>query len=129
MAKYRPGESGNPAGRPKDKTPATRLRKSIIDDMPVIIASLVESATAGDVQAAKVLLDRVCPALKPQAMPIALPSNGTLAGQGQEIINATLTGQIPADIGGQLLTALAAQAKIIAVDELERRIEALEGQK
>mgnify|MGYP003392839133 CR=1 FL=1 len=124
--KFKPGQSGNPKGRPKDKTPATQLRKTILGDMPDIIGKLVELAKGGDVQAAKILLDRVCPPLKPQSMPISLPVNGSLSEQGNDIIKATLAGQIPPDIGNQLITALAAQAKIIEIDELTRRIEALE---
>jgi hypothetical protein len=124
--KFKQGVSGNPKGRPANKTPATLIRKSIVDDIPDIIAKLVELAKEGDVQAAKVLLDRVCPALKPQAVPISLPFVESLAGQGNEIIRATMSGQIPPDIGSQLITALANQAKIIEVDELTKRIEALE---
>jgi hypothetical protein len=127
--KFKPGQSGNPKGRPKDKTPATLLRKSIADDMPEIIKTLVELAKGGDVQAAKVLLDRICPALKPQAMPISLPVNGSLSEQGGEIIRATMAGQIPPDIGSQLITALANQAKIVEIDELIKRIEILENKK
>lgn len=124
--KFKPGQSGNPAGRPKNKTPATLLRKAIADDMPEIIASLVGLAKNGDVTAAKVLLDRVCPPLKPQATSISLPMNGSLTEQGHEIINATLAGQIPPDIGSQLITALSHQAKLIEIDELTKRVEALE---
>ncbi len=124
--KFQPGQSGNPKGRPKDKTPATLLRKSIADAMPDIILTLIAQAKEGDVAAAKCLLDRVCPTLKPQAIPIALPVNGSLAEQGGEVIRATLAGQIPADIGSQLITALAAQAKIVEVTELSQRLEALE---
>ena len=127
--KFKPGVSGNPKGKPKDKTPATLLRKSIAEAMPEIILSLIEQAKAGDVAAAKCLLDRVCPTLKPQAQPICLPVNGSLAEQGGEIITATMKGQIPPDIGAQLITALAAQSKIIEIDELTQRIEALEGKK
>ena len=125
--KFKPGQSGNPKGRPKNKTPATLLRKSIIDDMPDIILKLVEQAKEGDTAAAKILLDRCVPSLKPQAMAINLPVNGTLAEQGGEIIRATLSGQIPPDIGSQLITALANQSKIIEIDELTKRIEILEG--
>ncbi len=127
--KFKAGISGNPKGRPKDKTPATLLRKSIIDDMPEIILKLVEQAKNGDTAAAKILLDRCCPALKPQAMNITLPINGTLADQGNEIIKATLSGHIPPDVGAQLITALANQGKLIELQELTERIEILEEQK
>ena len=72
MTKFTEGTSGNVNGRPKNKTPATILRKSIVDDMPEIIKTLISLAKGGDVAAAKVLLDRCCPTLKPQAMPIKL---------------------------------------------------------
>lgn len=126
-AKFKAGVSGNPKGRPKDKTPATLLRKSIAEAMPDIILKLVEQAKEGDTAAAKILLDRCVPSLKPEAMAINLPVNGTLAEQGGEIIRATLSGHIPPDIGAQLITALANQSKIIEIDELTQRIEALEG--
>ena len=93
--------------------------------MPQIIENLVILAKNGDVQAAKVLLDRCCPTLKPQAMPISLPVNGSLAEQGGEIIKATMSGQIPPDIGSQLITALTHQAKIVEIDDVIKRLEAL----
>jgi hypothetical protein len=52
--------------------------------------------------------------------------NGSLTEQGNEIIIATLAGQIPPDIGSQLITALSHQAKLIEIDELIKRVEALE---
>ena len=125
MSKFEKGKSGNAKGRPKSMT-ATLLRQAINDDMPDILNKLIELAKGGDVQAIKLVLERVCPALKPQAVPINLPLVESLAGQGNEIIRATMSGQIPPDIGSQLITALANQAKIIEVDELTKRIEALE---
>ena len=127
--KFKPGVSGNPKGKPKDKTPATLLRKSIAEAMPEIILNLIEQAKNGDTAAAKCLLDRVCPTLKPQAIPICLPVNGTLAEQGGEIIRATMTGKIPPDIGSQLITALAAQGRLLELEEITKRLEALENQK
>jgi hypothetical protein len=125
-SKFQPGQSGNPKGRPKDKTPATLLRKSIAEDMPEIVRALICRAKEGDVRAAKILLDRVCPPLKPQALSINVPVNGSLTEQGEEIIKATLAGRIPPDIGSQLITALAAQSRLIEIDELTKRIEILE---
>jgi hypothetical protein len=125
---FKPGQSGNPKGKPKNKTPATLLRKSIIEDMPEIILTLVKQAKNGDVAAAKVLLDRCCPALKPQAMAINFPVNGTLAEQGNEIIRATMSGQIPPDIGSQLITALANQGKLVELQEITERLQRIEKQ-
>jgi hypothetical protein len=127
--KFKVGVSGNPHGRPKDKTPATLLRKSIINDIPEIILTLVEQAKNGDTAAAKILLDRCCPTLKPQALAINIPINGTLAEQGDEIIKATLSGNIPPDIGAQLINALSNQGKLIELQELTERIEILEAKK
>jgi hypothetical protein len=126
--KFKAGISGNPKGRPKDKTPATLLRKSIIDDMPEIILKLVEQAKNGDTAAAKILLDRCVPSLKPQAMVINLPVNGSLAEQGGEIIRATLSGHIPPDTGSQLITALSNQGKLIELQELTQRLDRIEKQ-
>ena len=126
--KFKPGQSGNPNGRPKGKTAATLLRKSIADAMPEIITKLVDAALGGDTAAAKVLLDRTCPALKPQAMPIMLPVVDSLAEQGNEIIKATMQGLIPPDIGSQLITALSNQGKLVELQEMTERLERIERQ-
>lgn len=49
-------------------------------------------------------------------MTINLPTNGTLAEQGNEIIIGTMLGYIPPDIVAELITALAAKAKIIEIE-------------
>jgi len=126
---FKKGTSGNPQGRPVGKTPGAQLRKSIELRADDILQAVIESAIGGDMTACKMLLDRITPTLKPQATPISLPVNGVLAEQGNEIIRATMSGQIPPDIGSSLITALANQAKIIEIDELTRRIEALEQNK
>lgn len=126
--KFKQGVSGNPNGRPKDKTPATLLRKAIADEMPEIINALINQAKAGDVAAAKILLDRVCPSLKSQAVPISLPVTDSLAEQGNEILRATLNGEIPPDIGSQLITALSNQGKLIELQELTERLQRIEKQ-
>lgn len=128
ITKFKPGQSGNPNGRPKDKTPATLIRKSIADDLPDIIKALITKAKEGDVPAAKVLLDRVCPPLKPQALPISLAVNGGLVEQGSEVIRATLAGEIPPDIGAQLITALSNQGKLVDLEEMSDRLARIEKQ-
>jgi Family of unknown function (DUF5681) len=124
-SKFEKGKSGNPKGRPKNTNTAI-FRNQLIEATPGIIDRLVERAMEGDTIAIKAVLDRVCPSLKPQAMAISLPVKSTLAEQGGAIIKATMTGLIPPDIGSQLITALANQSKIVEIDDLTRRLEALE---
>jgi hypothetical protein len=125
---FKKGQSGNVAGRPAGKTPGAKIRKAIEQRADDILQSVIDAAIAGDMTACKMLLDRITPTLKPMAaqINISIPNGAGLAEQGGEIIKATMAGQISPDVGSQLISALAAQTKIIEIDELTRRIEALE---
>jgi hypothetical protein len=90
--------------------------------MPEIIQGLIDAAKQGDVGAATVLLNRCVPALKSEAQAINLPVKETLPEQGNEIIKATMGGEIPPDIGSQLITALANQGKLVELQELSERL-------
>lgn len=79
--RFRPGQSGNPAGRPKGvKNKASLLIELLIagrlDD---IVAKLVEQATWGDVRAIGMCLDRIAPARREAPIRIDLPEIRTLA--------------------------------------------------
>src|SRR5664279_2274643 len=106
---FKPGESGNKKGRPAGKSPAMLIRNHIAGKMPNIMKVLVEAAEQGDIQTCKILVDRVCPPLRPQSMSVDLPATGTLADQGNRVIKGMLNGTIPTDIGSQLLLALHTQ--------------------
>jgi hypothetical protein len=126
--KFKPGQSGNPAGRRPGATAGAKIRAAIEERKDEILKAVIDAAIAGDMQACKMLLDRITPPLKPIAQPVIVPDDGinTLAGRAAKVVSATLAGQIPPDIGNQLITALAAQAKITEIDELTRRVEILE---
>jgi hypothetical protein len=125
--KFQPGQSGNPAGRAKGKPlKVTELRKAIEAKADDILQAVINAAILGDMTACKMLLDRITPTLKPQALPINLPVMETLPEQGDEIIKAAVSGQIPPDIGSQLITALAAQGKLIELQELAERLSRIE---
>jgi len=65
MSKFLPGQSGNPNGRPKGTGAIAKLREAIQDEIPEIIDALVVAAKSGDVSAAKILIDKVIPTLRP----------------------------------------------------------------
>ena len=121
-------DSAPPKGRAPGKGEPARLRASIAEHVPAIIAALVVSATAGDAQAARLLLERVLPALKPVevAAKIAMPAAGSLTEQGEAIVAAVAGGTLAPGQGAALLAGLGSLARIVEIDELERRILALE---
>lgn len=129
--RWQQGQSGNPRGRPSGTGEVTKLRDSIAAHLPDIINELVVKAKAGDAQAARLLLERVLPSLKPieQAVALSLPVGEGLSAQGAAIVQAIADGTIAPSQGSALLTGLGALARIKEIDELERRITQLEGDK
>ena len=127
-AAWKPGQSGNPRGRPPGAGEVAKLRAAIAGKVPAILESLTAAALAGDVQAARLLLERTLPALKPaeQAQALHLP-DGTLTTQGRAVLAAVAAGELAPGQGAALLGAIGTLARVAEVDELARRIEALEG--
>ena len=124
---WKPGESGNPAGRPAGSGEIARLRAAIAEHVPAIIDNLKAAALDGDVSAARLLLERVIPPIKAteEAVSLALP-DGSLTEQGRAVIGAIASGDLAPSQGAALLASLGTLAKLTEADELERRIEALE---
>jgi len=125
---WKPGQSGNPLGRkPKGLATVEKLRTALVKDLPAILETVVNSAKGGDIGAAKVILERVLPPLRAIEVPAFVGGlQGTLAQQGVIILQAMATGAVAPGQAAQLLAALVSQAKIVEVDELERRIAAVE---
>lgn len=125
--KWRPGQSGNPRGRKPGTSEITKLRATIAEHVPEIVDQLVQAAKGGDVQAARLLLERVLPPMRAieQPQPIDLP-DGTLTEQGRAVLASVAAGELAPAQGAQLLAAIGTLGKVSEVDELERRIRALE---
>ena len=124
---WKPGQSGNPAGRPPGQSVITRLRAQLEPDAPEILKSMVVAAKGGDVQAARLILERILPPLKPteQAMELALLGD-TLTDKGRAVLGAVSSGELSPGQGGQLITAIGTLARVAEIDDLERRIGELE---
>lgn len=125
---FQKGQSGNPAGRPKGSGLPGKLREAIEQDSEEVLAALIEQAKAGDVQAARVLLDRVCPALKSEAQAVNVQdmANGSLAERATAALDAAAAGDLAPDTAAQLVSAVGTLARVVEVDELEQRLTKLE---
>ena len=126
-AAWKPGQSGNPKGRPPGTGEVAKMRAANTGNVPAILESLTTSALAGDVQAARLLLYRALPPIKPveQSQPLSLP-DGTLTEQGRAVLASVAAGELAPGQGAALLGAIGTLARVSEVDELARRIEALE---
>jgi hypothetical protein len=126
--RWQPGVSGNPKGRPPGiPNPSTKLRQMI--DAEAIVKRLEEAALAGDVAAARTLLERALPLYRVAAAPVDLPeleSAEDLTAKAHAVLDAVAKGRVPPDLGAQLVSAIGNVARVAEVDELLRRVDALE---
>ena len=59
------GQSGNPKGRPrKSQKTMAQLRSQISEHLPDVIEVLANAAKDGDVQAARILVERCVPSMR-----------------------------------------------------------------
>jgi hypothetical protein len=126
MTEFSAGTTGNRRGRPKGaKSRAGALRQRFIDDFENIVSVVIESAKAGDIQAAKVCIDRALPALRPVESPVllAVDANAPLIEQAGQVLAAAMAGKLPISQGVQMAGALSALAE---KSEILERLAAIE---
>ena len=62
---WKQGQSGNPKGRPrKSQKTMAQLRSQISEHLPDVIEVLANAAKEGDVQAARILVERCVPSMR-----------------------------------------------------------------
>jgi len=123
---FKPGTSGNPLGRPANTTPRAEFRKLVNPDLPEIVKTLVEAAKAGDIQAIKVIYDRIVPPLRSTGADVSLRLKGTLQARGETVINGLSRGAVAPEQAKEIMSTLAAQSKLVEQAEILDRIAQLE---
>jgi translation elongation factor EF-Tu-like GTPase len=129
MTKFKPGQSGNPRGRPRGKRNSNvEMRDAIAQRIPDVVSRVVIAALSGDMTAAKLLLDRVLPPLRPrdEPVPLPVPLSANLSGRGEVVVQALMAGRLSATDASAILGALAHQARLLESTELDRRVSELE---
>ena len=119
-------------GRPKGvRNKRNRLLDEALDkEEQGIIDKLVEKAKSGDLSAIGIIADYRWTKFKVQSEPVELAGmiGKTLAEQAQCVTMAMAQGEITTDEASAMMGVISAQARIIEVDDLERRLAKLEGQ-
>jgi len=122
-------KSPNPAGRPRgivDKR--SKLSQKMLGDAQAIIDKMIAQALDGDAQAASLILSRIMPTLRAQAERVEFDfdASAPVTQQVEQVLQAISEGKVAADVGRQIIEAIGALSAVRAVDELERRLQALE---
>ncbi|GAB1411237.1 hypothetical protein MASR1M90_23910 [Desulfovibrionales bacterium] len=105
--KFQKGKSGNPSGRPKGSGIGPKLRQAIAEQSEELVQSVLDQAKAGDMQAAKLLLDRILPPLKPESLAaVDVPGDASRLDLAKALLGAVLLGEISVD-GAKEVLALA----------------------
>lgn len=131
-AAWKPGESGNPRGKPKgaiNKT--TRLALELFEDGIKDIAEVViKQARDGDLTAARLVLDKLVPNAKERTVELpSMPGLETAAGVAEAqaaILQAVAAGNLTPGEASTLSGIIENRRKAIETHELELRIQALE---
>ncbi|MDZ7753832.1 MAG: DUF5681 domain-containing protein [Gammaproteobacteria bacterium] len=125
---WKKGQSGNPKGRTPGTGKVAQMRNQLEGHLPEVLETIALKAELGDMTAARLLLDRVFPALRPVEVPVTFPTGNSLTDTGAAVLKTAGEGEIPASQAAQLLTALGALARVKEMDELAERLARLEEQ-
>lgn len=132
--RWKPGQSGNPAGRPPgSKNKVTLLAEALMEGQAEeITQSLIDATTKkGNVSAGRTLLTRMVPPARRRPVTVDLPQTDTPSGviaAHAAIIQAAGAGEITPDEAHALALCLDHQRKAIETGQMEERIRRVEEQ-
>jgi len=130
IARGRPFAKGNP-GRPKGVRHKSTLlcEKLMRDDAKEIVQAVVTAAKAGDMVAAKIVLDRISPARKGRPIHFELPEARTaedISVALAAVVGAMANGKLTPDEAAMVASVLEVRRKSLETVELENRLRVLE---
>lgn len=107
-----------------------RLRKIAGDAAQATLAVLIALARSGDVSAAKAVLSKTMPDVRPTYPPVKFKmpegDDTDLVAAAWAILKEVSTGAMPPDVGASLIASLGTVAKLVEHVDFEKRLAALE---
>ena len=128
---WKPGQSGNPNGRPPGcRNKATLAIEELLDgEAEGLTRKAIELALKGDMQALRLCLERICPPRKDRPISLELPKVDTVSDIVTAIgatLEAVAAGEVTPSEGTSIAGLLETKRKAIETEEMEQRIKGLE---
>ncbi|UQD95229.1 DUF5681 domain-containing protein [Bradyrhizobium japonicum] len=125
------GLSGNPAGkRPGTRHRATVLAEQLLSaDLKAVVAKVVRKAKAGDMGAARLILDRVLPPRRGRPVRFPLPllkTTGDVVAALEAVMAAMANGELSPAEAMEVSSVIELQRRAIETVEIEARLAQLE---
>ena len=117
------------AGRKPGSGQAAHYRVMLEPYADELIEQVVARAKDGDMAALKLCLDRLCAPLRATDRLVIMEGMADakeLSDKGDLILDSVANGDITPTEASSLMNAISSQARIIEIDELERRVSELE---
>jgi hypothetical protein len=132
--RFKPGQSGNPSGRPKGSRHKTTLaiEKLLDGEGEEITLKAIELAKGGSMAAIRICLDRLAPPRKDRPILFTLPKMekaGDAATASAAIVEAASAGELTPSEAGELMKIVESYARTLQVSDFEARLARLENQR
>lgn len=129
---FRPGQSGNPAGKPKGtRHRATMLAERLLDgEAEAMVRTVIEKAKQGDMVALRLCLDRILPPRRERPLQFKIPtlqSASDAAAPMAVLTQAVAKGDITASEAAELSKLVESFIKALEASDFHMRLQALEG--
>ncbi|MFK4720541.1 hypothetical protein ABIE89_001641 [Bradyrhizobium niftali] len=130
-ARFQPGQSGNPSGRPRGSRNRTTLAvEALLDgEAETLTRKAIDLAVGGDIQALRICLDRLCPPRREATVTFELPKIETVADAVKAmaaIVAAVADGDLTPGEAQAVSGLVQNFSKAVETADLEARITKLE---
>jgi hypothetical protein len=131
LTPFKPGQSGNPSGRPKgSRNQVTLALESLLDGQAhALTQKAIDLALGGDLVALRICLDRILPPRKDRPVSFELPSIATIedAPKAMAAITAAIAqGDITAAEASDVSRLVETYVRSVEASDLAKRLRAIE---
>ena len=131
LTPFKPGQSGNPSGRPKgSRNQVTLALESLLDGQAhALTQKAIDLALDGDLIALRICLDRILPVRKNRPTEFVMPAIETIADAPKAIgaiTAAVARGEITVTDAADVSRLVETYVRAIEASDLDKRLRALE---